>query len=192
MNPATAERIRTLVTGLNRKHGTYAAYVQGCHCDQCLAANRQYKRESAKRKASGDWRGIVSAERARAHILALSKAGVGKVIVADEARVNKGIIHDIRIGRRTQIRANTEARILAVDAKTVVRGDGSLVDARPTWKLLDELLERGYSKRQLATWLYGKPTPALQINRNFVTYRNAVLVQGMYEKVNAGLLRRDR
>jgi hypothetical protein len=192
MNNATTERINALVTGLQRKCGTYAAYVMGCRCDECRSASSRYQREAAKRKANGDFRGVVSADRARAHILALSAAGVGKVIVADEARVNRNIIHAIRVGRRTQIRANTEARILAVDAKTVVRGDRSLVDAGPTWKLLDELLERGYSRRQLATWLYKKPTAGLQLKREFVAYRTAVRVREMYDKVNAGLLRRDR
>jgi hypothetical protein len=98
MNNATTERINALVTGLQRKCGTYAAYVMGCRCDECRSASSRYQREAAKRKANGDFRGVVSADRARAHILALSAAGVGKVIVADEARVNRNIIHAIRVG----------------------------------------------------------------------------------------------
>lgn len=35
------------------KHGTRRAYVGGCRCDDCAAADRAYKREYRQRKAAG-------------------------------------------------------------------------------------------------------------------------------------------
>lgn len=192
MNDAIEERIARLKQTPLPEHGTRARNKRGCGCLRCRAANSQYvaARESARK--SGDTRDIVSAEHARAHIIALGKSGIGYKIVADEAKVAESIVFAIRRGKRTQIRANTERAILAVDAATIVRGDASLVSARETWRLLDELIDRGYSKRQLATWLHRKPTPALQIKRSLVTYRTAANVRDMYDKINAGFLRRDR
>jgi hypothetical protein len=134
----------------------------------------------------------VSAADARAHIQRLSRQGVGYKVVAEEARVAVSIVSGIRMGTRQNCRANTARAILAVDPKTVIRGDWSLVDGGATWKLIDELVGDGYSKRQLATWLHGRRTLALQIRPDKITYRTATKVQDMYDKVRAGILRRDR
>jgi hypothetical protein len=190
---ATAERISKLLQAPLPKHGTRARNKRGCKCLKCRSANSEYvaAREAARKER--DTRDIVSAELARAHIVALGKAGVGYKIVADEAMVAPSIVFAIRRGKRTQIRAHTERAILAVDAKAVLRGDAALIDGRETWKLLDELLADGYSKTQLAKWLGSTAkVPALQLQRDQVTFRSAVAVRDMYSKVKGGFLRRDR
>jgi hypothetical protein len=134
----------------------------------------------------------VSASDARAHIQRLSRQGIGYKLIAEDARVAVSVVYGIRTGERKFCRANTSRAILAVDPKTVIRGDWSLVDGGPTWTLIHELVADGYTKRQLATWLHGRRTLALQIRPDKITYRTATKVQEMYDKVRAGILRRDR
>jgi hypothetical protein len=58
--------------------------------------------------------------------------------------------------------------------------------------MLDELLEQGYTRVQLARWLGSKAKmPSLQLKTDFVTARSAMRVERMYEAVKAGKLRRD-
>ena len=192
MNTATAERIQKLVTGAMPAHGTRARYKRGCACLQCKAANSRYVCDRDRARKEGDTRELVPAEKARQHIHALGRAGVGYKLVAEESRVSRTIIGLIRRGVRKQIRAHTERAILAVTQKCD-RFDRSLVPGGPTWKILDKLIDRGYSRTQLAKWMGSKAkVPSLQLRRDFVTAKSAANVRKMYEKVNDGLLRRDR
>ncbi|TAL08369.1 MAG: hypothetical protein EPO02_12870 [Nitrospirae bacterium] len=161
---------------------------------QCRAANSRYSCERDRaRRQNGDCRAIVDAAKSRAHIIKLGNQGVGYKIVAEEAGIGHTIALEIRTGKRLRIRANTARAILAVNAATVVRGDKSLIDAGPTWKLLKELLGRGYTRTQLAKWLGSTAKyPALQVRRDVVTYRTAFAVRQLYDKIEAGLMRRDR
>jgi hypothetical protein len=87
-----------------------------------------------------------------------------------------------------RIRASTERRILATDAACA--GTNTLVPSRPSWKLIDELLDRGYSKAQIAQWL-GYKTRAIQIKRGgLMTAGLASRVERMYRLVESGRLRR--
>ena len=93
-------------------------------------------------------------------------------------------------GVRKQVRHDTEQRILAVTAQSAI-GDGTLVSAADSWRLLDRLLARGYTRGQLASFL-GYKTKALQIKRGgCITGRTKVKVERLYARVEAGLLRRD-
>jgi hypothetical protein len=193
IDTATRERLAKIgSTPIPGKCGTRGNYRRGCKCLKCRAANSQYEvqREAAKR--SGDTRHLVSAATARARIIALGKAGVGYKIVAEEVRMNPGIVLKIRQGKRANIRAHRERAILAIDPKTVLRGDHSLVDGAATWRLIDELLGDGYTKRQIATWFYGRHTLTIQFRRDRVTFRTAAKIQQLYADVRAGKLRRDR
>jgi hypothetical protein len=163
----------------NRSHGDRLRYMAGCRCDECRGANTLYERERKAARAAGDWNGIVSAQAARRHILKLSGLGVGKRTVADCAGVPESIICLIRSGTRTQIRARTERRILAVTK--AMRGDRALVPAGPTWTRINWLLEQDFTKAQIAAEL-GYAKPALQIDRDFVTVRNEARVLALYER----------
>jgi len=184
-------RIAALIESCAIKpHGWRARYMAGCRCLPCRAAHARYNTECERRVKGGITNKIVPANRAREHLLQLSKLGVGRRAVRAATDVAESILHQIAKGRRLQIREETERRILAVDESA--RADHSLVDAAPTWKLLDELLARGYSRTQIARWLGSKSkTPALQLSRGKILARQAVRVQRLYRKVQAGLLRRD-
>lgn len=174
-----------------REHGTRARYVGGrCRCLQCRAANSRYSTERDHARRIGDYRELVDAKPARLHLSKLSRIGIGYKTVAEGAKVSINVIAKIRSGERKQIRRDTETRILAVTKQNAPLGDRSLVDSEPTWKLLDKLLTRGYSKTQLAAWL-GMKAPSLQIKRGGkITLRTAFNVSQLFQKIEDGHLRR--
>jgi RNA polymerase sigma factor (sigma-70 family) len=103
---------------VQRPHGTRARYVfgadsadtEGCRCERCTDANRSYEQE---RRSNGS--GRVDAELSRAHLEALSEAGIGKRVVAQRARLSVTTIANIRSGRTRTVAAATQASILAVE-----------------------------------------------------------------------------
>jgi hypothetical protein len=114
--------------------------------------------------------------------------GIGRHSVAEACDVSEEILWGIVSGSQKNIRARTERRILAVDEGA--RRGACLMPAAATWKLLRELLDRGFSKVQIAEWLGN--TKALQINRKRVTAATATRVERMYRLLNAGKLERTR
>ncbi len=173
-----------------RPHGTRARYVGArCRCLLCRAANSRYQseRDRAKREM-GDRRDLVAANGARQHILALGRRGIGYKSVADAASVSRTITGLIKSGARRRIRRDTAARILAVTTEAIA--GGALVPAAGTWRRLDELISRGYSKAQLARWM-GYRSPSIQIKRSGkITAATEARVRKLYDAVNAGRLRR--
>jgi len=157
----------------DKPHGNRLRYLAGCRCDLCRKVNSAYENERQKARAAGDWNGIVPARAARKHLLALSKAGVGRRSVQAATDIADSILAEIRSGKRKQIRARTERKILAVTRDA--RGDASLVPAGPTWKLIDALLKDGFTKARIAKEI-GRKSPALQLNREWVTAKNEAAV----------------
>lgn len=168
--------------GARRDHGDRLRYMAGCRCTDCRQANTQYERSRADARKAGDWNGIVPADKARAHMAALSAQGVGRRSVGDVSGVGDTILSEIIAGRKTRIRARTERAILAVTPQAAA--DGALVDAAPTWLLLDELIADGYTKTELARALGSTAaTPALQIQRTQCTVRHAFDVQKLHAQL---------
>ena len=161
--------------------GTRVRYYAGCRCEECRAANSRYESERQAARARGESNGIVSAERARAHLAKLSAAGVGYKTAADAAKVASSVVAMIIYGQRLKIRGQTERRILAVTADTAA--DGAFVDGAPTWALIDELLASGYSKSRIASEIAGHPVNALQLQRDRVRVRNAARARQVYERL---------
>jgi hypothetical protein len=168
-------------------HGVRGRYVAGCRCMLCRAANSRYCCEAQRRRDAGDGGEIIPADAARQHLLELARSGVGYKAVASACDVADSILFAIRSGSRKRIRKTTEARILAVDRAAIA--DGARVPAAATWRLLNELIQAGYTKRQLAQWL-GAQGPALQVGKRLVTARTASRVERMYRLVQEGKLRR--
>lgn len=163
-----------------RPHGDRVRYLAGCRCAECRAANTSYARQRERAIRAGDWNGLVSADRARAHMLALASQGIGRRAVQAATDVADSILSKIRAGTRTQIRASTERAILAVTPE--MASDHALVDARPTWVLIDTLVRAGYTKARLAREL-GQSGPGLQLGRSRVTVRNAHLVERLHARL---------
>jgi len=161
-------------------HGSRARYVAGCRCDDCRRANREYARERAR---AGDWRGLVDAAPARAHILALSAQGVGKHSVSAACDVGVTVIEEIRTGRKQRARKPTIDRILAVTSEAIA--DHALVKAGPSWRLLREILSTAsLTKRELAQRLGSQAkTPALQLGRRRVLAATALRVVRLHAEV---------
>lgn len=161
--------------------GTRVRYYAGCRCQLCRKANSLYDAERQEARKRGEANGLVSAERARAHLKKLSAQGVGRKTAADAAKVAASVVGLVIDGQRTKIRAQTERRILAVTATTAA--DGSRRSARATWRMLDELIACGYPKARLATEILGREVRSLQIGKRNVTLRNEALVRGVYERL---------
>jgi len=159
-------------------HGTRSAYVRGCRCAPCTAANALYALGRYRaRRLKDDWNDLVPAEAARAHILKLSKAGVGRRAIAAASDVSSSALAQIRAGRSHRIRARTARRILAVDVGC--RADASLVSAKGTWRLIGLLIEEGFTKAELARRI-GLASPALQFRKGRVLARTALRVKKLY------------
>lgn len=161
--------------------GTRVRYYAGCRCSECRAANTAYERERAEARKRGEHNGLVSADRARAHLMKLSKRGVGQKTAADAAKVAASIVSKIIDGQRTKIRAQTEKRILAVTEATAA--DGARKSARSTWRLLDELIAAGYSKARIGSEILGRPVRSLQISRRLVEVKTEARVRAVYENL---------
>lgn len=166
--------------GARREHGDRLRYMAGCRCFDCRRANSSYEAARKIARAAGEGNGIVPAAKARAHMKVLSAQGVGRRSVHAASDVADSILSDIITGRKINIRAATERAILAVTVDAA--GDRALVPAKATWKLLDQLIKDGLTKGELALRL-GRKTAALQLNKDFVTVRNAHLVERLYEKL---------
>jgi hypothetical protein len=151
---------------MQRQHGTRARYVSGpdehgvpgagCRCAGCSAANRA---EAAKRERLilyGQWQPYVDAGQARAHVAALSAAGIGWKRAAELAGVPTGSISKLLFGApggrppSRRIRPETERKILAVTAAEESLSPGALVDATGARRRLQALVALGYSQAVLA------------------------------------------
>lgn len=167
------------ILGARRPHGDRLRYMSGCKCLHCRMANSNYETGRARARRAGEWNGLVDATPARTHLRRLSRKGIGYKTTADAASVARSVVAKIVAGTKLRIRASTARRIL----KTTVaaRADGSPVAAAPTWRLINELLEEGFTKARIAREL-GSKTPALQIRRGFVRARTALLVEKLWRK----------
>jgi hypothetical protein len=164
---------------LSRGCGTRLQYMAGCRCYQCRTANSAYERGRLVARKAGDYNGIVSAEKARQHILKLRKKGVGRKAVYAASDVALSILRAISSGEKKQIRARTERKILAVTP--ACREDGALVSAKPTWRLVALLLEEGFTKLRIAREL-GQKGRGLQLGKKQITVRNAARVERLYNR----------
>lgn len=171
------------VLAADRPHGDRLRYVAGCRCDLCRASNAAYERGRIRERQSGNWNGMVPADRARNYMKHLSAQGVGRRAIAEASDISHSVINEIRAGRKTQIRALTERKILAVTVDMAL--DRAYIPAGPTWKLIDALLAAGFTKKDLAQRLGYRSS--LQISRKAVTVKNAARVR----KLHAALIDSD-
>jgi hypothetical protein len=175
MRPAHLKSAAEL--GANKPHGTRIRYMAGCKCMLCRAANSRYETERAALRRQGLDNGIVSAERARKHLIQLSRIGIGRRAVSIAVKIPQSSVFKIRNGIKTHIRKNTERRILSVSISAA--RPHAVINAAPVWKLINRLLREGFSKRQLAQRLGYKNS--LQINKRRVIGKTAVKVFRFYK-----------
>jgi hypothetical protein len=157
-----------------RPHGDRLRYQAGCRCPACRGANTAYERMRARARKAGLGNPIVIASEARAHLQALSAAGVGRKTVAAATDISEAILYMIMAGTREKIRQATAHKILAVTPEC--KADGACIDAAPTWALVEELLKAGDTKLSIARGI-GQKGSGLQLSRKLITVRNADLVR---------------
>ncbi len=178
-----------------REHGTRARHcfgpsggdpANGCRCAACTQANRVYARFDAKRRrlarSQGTWATpYVDTGAARAHIDQLRAAGIGARQVAALAGIGRSRITNITAGRIARIRRATEAAILAVEAKPAA---GSLVDAGPTWELVERLVAHGTTRKQIGQAASGNPDALrLQLGRERITAGAAERIEALHWEI---------
>jgi hypothetical protein len=172
------------ILGAKYPHGTRMRYMGGCKCIPCRAANSRYETQRSALRRAGLDNGLTCADRAREHLLNLSKKGIGRRCVSEAAGVAHSIVSMIKNGKRKQIRKDTERRILAINVINAAKG-ATLIDARPCWRLIKKLLKEGFTKKSIAKIL-GYKTGAIQLNKKRVIVRNAIRVKHLYDKVMEG------
>lgn len=186
-----------------RSHGTRAAYVfgvapgtgRGCRCPACTEANRDYQRARDRAKRRPDERrdpAYVDADEVRDHLHWLARKGLGLRTVASQARVSRSSLAELKKGSRRRCSSAVADRILAVGLHRAA--PGCLLDARATWRLLDELLAHGHTRSELARRLGSTArVPKLQLGRTRISAANARKVDELYRDLMADVLaRRER
>lgn len=157
-------------------------YERGCRCLACRVTNAANERRRRAIRRMGE-KNIVDPTTARAHLLMLSKAGVGRKSVSDACDVSITVLQRIRQGRRRYIRWETEHRILSVTPEAF--SGGSVIDSATTWKQAERLLEEGFTRSELAGRL-GLAKPELRWGSR-ITGRTAVRVDRLYRTIMAGV-----
>jgi hypothetical protein len=163
----------------NRPHGDRLKYMAGCRCVPCRAANSRYETERAAARKRGEWNGLVSAAKARNHLLKLQRAGIGRRTISDISGICQTQIIKIRSGERKKIRKQTEAKLLMVT--TAATGAARLIPAAPTWALIRRLVEtEGFTEKEIAQRM-GYKNPTLQFRTDRITAKTAMKVRRFYE-----------
>lgn len=132
-------------------YGNATGYGKGCRCPQCASGNNERQRGYRVRIARGALDRVVSAEICRQHLCELAARGIGYRAVAAASDVPICTVQQVRIGRLRRVRESTERRLLRVTEDAIA--DFGMVDAAPTKQLIDLLVIRGYTKRELAKML---------------------------------------
>lgn len=175
-------RFKNPCPGLGR---TAVEQNQGCPWGSYLRKETLAQGVCARCRAETVADHLVDASKMRRRLRWLSKKGVGYKAAADAASVARSVCAAVLNGTKTSIRLSTETRILALDVGAVA--GGALVDAAPTWRILDELISEGdFTKTELARRLgYKGDPPALQIGRRKCTARTAMNVAKFYRAITA-------
>jgi transcriptional regulator with XRE-family HTH domain len=139
------------------EHGTRAGYRNGCHCDPCRQADRDYARTRYRLKAYGRWRPFTDATPVREHVRRLMAQGVGAARVAALAGVPHSSVGRLLYGRPAhceppsrRIRTPTATRLLAVRYSQAALAPGAVMDAAGTLRRLQALVAIGWSGPALA------------------------------------------
>lgn len=173
-----------------REHGTHAKYtVDRCRCEPCRRAQREYNRMRVRAIARPDevWCPYVDAGPAREHVKWLATCGVGVKSLAKLSGLPHGTLSKLVYGDRARgmppsrrIRPATAERIFAVLPN--MAAGAQKVPAGPTWRLLEDLIGRGWSRAELARRL-GNQGPGLQVSRTAVRASTARAVERLHAEL---------
>lgn len=161
----------------------------GCRCDVCRGAYRSRERAiRTSREASGE--GLVSAESARRHLVSLTAAGVGMNSVAAKSGCGRTHLRRIKDRLHEKVQVKTERAILAVKpADSLYRA--RVVDARPAWAMVAELVDEGFPKVEIARRL-GYRSNCIPWRKRWIDRKNAERMEVFYVSIMAGARKRPR
>lgn len=166
-----------------RPHGTRSRYQQGCRCFHCRRVCAEYqKNRIARHKAGEPSNHIVSATRAREHILTLGKSGVGLGTISEISGVNKSTLSLIRLGRKAQIREANERLILSVTKEA--RIDATRVSSKKTRRMVVKLNQEGFTHAEIAKRA-GVSRSVFLPRKRSVYARTEMRVERFYNKIMA-------
>jgi anti-sigma regulatory factor (Ser/Thr protein kinase) len=181
-----------------RAHGTRARYAwgpgpgagPGCRCPDCAAANRQDAARRSRLQAYGQWEPYVDAEPVRAHLRALSRAGIGWKRAAQLSGISSGAVSKLLFGGpgdrkpAMRVRPQTASAILAIPVTPASLSAGSLVPAAGARRRLQALVAIGWSQSQLAARLSMQPSNfGSLMTREHVRSGTARAVQHLYDQL---------
>lgn len=176
--PTTLRAAADLAT--DKPHGLRSRYMGGCRCLKCRMANSNYETARSAARRSGEWNGLVDTAPALEHICKLRRNGVGFKTIAHAASIAPSTMWKIITKKRTKMRAMALKRLLAVT--TAARADHALIPANSLWRRINQLLEEGYTKAELAKRM-GYKSAALQFRKDFVTVRNDADVARLHRQL---------
>lgn len=176
-------------------HGTRSHYVGGCRCEPCTEANRVYGREADRHRRRVAYgieqprpERVIDVTEARDHLRWLASVGVGSRVVARRAGITRTTVREIANGERARCLPETAEKILAVGKYD--RSGGARVDAADTWRKIDELLARGWTRKAIAQRIVSPTAVQLQIRRDRVRASTAEKVAALYAEVMAPVITR--
>jgi hypothetical protein len=182
-----------------RQHGTVTCYRwgpeygapdwrRGCRCRECRTAANVYNIKLQRRRDRGE-ETLQDNSEAAEHILWLRSQGIGLRAVAAATGLQRLTVWKIARGETRRSRPETISRIMAVG--THMRKAGSLVDAEPTWRLIDDMLANGFTRTRIAAELGSTAKrPALQLKRDKIKQSNADQVREVYDRLMAPVIAR--
>ncbi len=102
-----------------RPHGTRAKYVvEGCHCEACRRANRDYQAGREMRRLQEQYGAkdpdLLPADEVREHLHNLSRHGVGRRQVRRLTGISTGTIWKIKTGETRRVLATTADLVLGI------------------------------------------------------------------------------
>lgn len=165
---------------MTRAHGTRAKYViDKCRCDACRQASTEAQRAARARVEPA----YIAAAPVRQHIRDLQAHGLGLKTIARQSGVSHGAISRLMYGTKDRapskrVRPETAAKILAVLPSDAA--DGAIVDAAPTWDIINRLLARGWTKTAIARQI-GQQGPGLQLGRRQISHRHARTIKSLLD-----------
>lgn len=189
------------------QHGSSGAFARGCRCQECLEAGRAYERDWLARRRDQQGAAGVNPAAARRHLLDVEaklgdatgadrsrRPGTGRVLVAAATGVPVGVLRQLAKGTLPAVSAAHDAAIRACTVQAALshltasgtRGRAvapanQRIDAGPTWDLVEDLRERGFSLGWIGRELgYSR---ALQLDPDRVTRRVADQVRALHEQV---------
>jgi len=166
------------------EHGTITMYKgqHACRCEPCRAAWSAYGRNRTRQQAYGRWHPYVDTARALEHLKRLQESGMGVRRIGELSGIAHPVITRIRSGRTSQIRPETEARILAV-APGQVAG-GARIDGLGARRRLQALTALGWTAPDLAARSSLSVDTLCACTRGeTVTARTVEAVRDLYEQM---------